>query len=115
MSKIDKNARRMSTGLLWPSSSRLGRSRPLCYWTLCSWVLVCCLLLSLTAVAQQSRSARKIDDLRPTVLLISIDGFRADYLDKTPSPTLHKLAAAGASGSLIPCFPSKTFPNHYSI
>jgi predicted AlkP superfamily pyrophosphatase or phosphodiesterase len=57
----------------------------------------------------------KIDDLRPTVLLISIDGFRPDYLEKTPSPNLHKLAASGVRGSLIPCFPSKTFPNHYSI
>jgi predicted AlkP superfamily pyrophosphatase or phosphodiesterase len=59
--------------------------------------------------------AQKIEDLRPTVVLVSIDGFRPDYLDRTPSPNLHKLAESGVRGSLIPCFPSKTFPNHYSI
>ncbi|MCU1283903.1 MAG: Phosphodiesterase [Acidobacteriales bacterium] len=68
-----------------------------------------------SAVVSAQTAAKKIDDLRPTVLLVSIDGFRPDYLDRTPSPNLHKLAAGGVLGSLIPCFPSKTFPNHYSI
>lgn len=50
------------------------------------------------------------------LILISIDGFRWDYLDKFPAPTLRKLAAGGVHAtSLIPCFPSKTFPNHYTL
>ncbi len=54
--------------------------------------------------------------LPPTVILISIDGFRWDYLDRYPSPILSQLAADGVRAQgLIPCFPSKTFPNHYSI
>src|SRR5207253_2783720 len=57
----------------------------------------------------------KIEGLKPTVLLVSIDGFRPDYMEKTESPNLHKLVAGGVRGTLIPSFPSKTFPNHYSI
>src|ERR1700750_48793 len=50
------------------------------------------------------------------LILISIDGFRWDYLEKFPAPTLRSLAAAGVHmPRLIPCFPSKTFPNHYSL
>jgi len=50
-----------------------------------------------------------------TVVLISIDGFRYDYLDRYPSPNLHRIIAAGVRAPLVPVFPTKTFPNHYSI
>jgi predicted AlkP superfamily pyrophosphatase or phosphodiesterase len=47
---------------------------------------------------------------------VSIDGFRWDYLDRFQPPTLMKLAANGVrADALIPQFPSKTFPNHYTI
>lgn len=50
------------------------------------------------------------------VLLVSIDGFRADYLDRPEAATLRGLAAEGVRARwLTPVFPSKTFPNHYSI
>ena len=50
------------------------------------------------------------------VLLISMDGFRADYLDITDTPNFDKMAKNGVrSKGLIPVFISKTFPNHYSI
>ncbi len=50
------------------------------------------------------------------VLLISFDGFRYDYLSKTDTPNFDSLAANGVKAeSLIPVFPTKTFPNHYSI
>ena len=50
------------------------------------------------------------------VLLISMDGFRYDYLDKANTPNFDKLVNTGASAkALIPVFTSKTFPNHYSI
>jgi predicted AlkP superfamily pyrophosphatase or phosphodiesterase len=59
---------------------------------------------------------KPIKDLKPTVILISLDGFRADYLEKYPSPRLNKLAKEGVRAKwLIPSFPSKTFPNHYTI
>ena len=50
-----------------------------------------------------------------TVLLISIDGFRADYLDRGLTPTLSALAADGVRAAMRPSFPSLTFPNHYTL
>ena len=53
---------------------------------------------------------------RSIVVLISIDGFRWDYLDRYQPPALLRLAANGVRAEgLIPQFPSKTFPNHYTI
>ncbi|MCW3848929.1 ectonucleotide pyrophosphatase/phosphodiesterase [Sphingomonas sp. LB-2] len=51
----------------------------------------------------------------PITILISIDGFRADYLNRGVTPVLSRLAAEGASGTMRPSFPSKTFPNHWTI
>ena len=50
------------------------------------------------------------------VLLISLDGFRADYVDRPNAVNLRRLAARGVRAErMIPAFPSKTFPNHYTI
>jgi predicted AlkP superfamily pyrophosphatase or phosphodiesterase len=50
------------------------------------------------------------------VILISIDGFRWDYLQRFAPPALSRLAADGVRAEgLIPQFPSMTFPNHYTI
>ena len=52
----------------------------------------------------------------PTVLLISLDGFRWDYLDRYEAPTMRRLASEGVRAErMIPSFPSKTFPNHYTL
>jgi predicted AlkP superfamily pyrophosphatase or phosphodiesterase len=52
----------------------------------------------------------------PPLILISIDGYRADYLDRGHSPVLAALAADGVRArGLRPVFPSLTFPNHYTI
>ena len=54
---------------------------------------------------------------RPTpLLLISIDGYRHDYMQRGLSPTLTMLAQGGVQAAAMqPAFPSLTFPNHYSI
>lgn len=53
---------------------------------------------------------------QPQLLLISFDGFRADYLTKTETPNFDRLIKNGATAEgLIPIFPTKTFPNHYAI
>ncbi len=50
------------------------------------------------------------------LILISIDGFRWDYLQKYNAPVLKQLAADGVYAQrLTPSFPSLTFPNHYTI
>jgi predicted AlkP superfamily pyrophosphatase or phosphodiesterase len=54
--------------------------------------------------------------LGTTVLLISIDGFRWDYLDRGLTPNLSRLAREGVRAeALVPVFPTKTFPNHFTI
>jgi predicted AlkP superfamily pyrophosphatase or phosphodiesterase len=52
---------------------------------------------------------------RPLTVLISIDAFRADYLGRGVTPVLSKLAAEGVRAQMRPSFPSKTFPNHYTL
>ena len=53
---------------------------------------------------------------KPYVILVSIDGYRYDYTDKFKTKNLRKFRDRGTSAEgLIPVFPSKTFPNHYSI
>jgi predicted AlkP superfamily pyrophosphatase or phosphodiesterase len=48
-------------------------------------------------------------------ILISIDGFRPDYLERGVTPALSRLAREGAAASMRPAFPSITFPNHYTL
>src|SRR6202007_1733578 len=55
-------------------------------------------------------------DAAPTLVLLSLDGWRWDYDRKAPTPNLHRLMARGVRAErLIPSFPSKTFPNHYTV
>lgn len=50
------------------------------------------------------------------VLLISIDGFMPEYMDRNDTPNLDCIAQQGVRAkSMIAVFPSKTFPSHYSI
>ncbi|EPR09650.1 phosphodiesterase [Sphingobium indicum IP26] len=51
----------------------------------------------------------------PVTILVSIDGFRPDYLKRGVTPHLSGLAAAGVEASMRPSFPTKTFPNHWAI
>lgn len=67
--------------------------------------------LSPQAQAQQAKAAATTP-----LLLISIDGYRADYIGRGFSPALQQLAATGVhADSMQPSFPSLTFPNHYAI
>ncbi len=72
-----------------------------------------CALLAACASAPRSVSAPEIP---PTVLLLSIDGMRADKLDATNTPNLFRLASEGVrSVGMRPSYPSLTFPNHYTL
>ena len=52
----------------------------------------------------------------PYVILVSLDGFRYDYIEKHQAKFLAEFATLGTQAeSLIPSYPSVTFPNHYSI
>lgn len=70
-------------------------------------------LILLLAACRPAPAPRAGDGI---VILISIDGWRWDYLERFAPPTLSRLAADGVRAEgLIPQFPSKTFPNHYTI
>lgn len=49
------------------------------------------------------------------VVVVSLDGCRWDYPYWYDTPFFGRMATEGVESGLVPCFPSKTFPNHYSI
>lgn len=76
-----------------------------------SFVRVLLLLLVYGAVVS-CRPARRD---APPLILISADGLRYDFLDRVPTPAIDALARHGVRAPLVPVFPTKTFPNHYTI
>ena len=52
---------------------------------------------------------------KKTTIVISCDGFRWDYSEMYDTPFLDLMARQGVKGELVPSFPSKTFPNHYTL
>ena len=48
-------------------------------------------------------------------VVISLDGFRWDYPQWYDTPFIDYMSANGVESGLIPSFPSKTFPNHYTL
>lgn len=71
-------------------------------------VLLCAAWLGFAASAL---AAPKPDLL----ILVSIDGFRADYLTHHKTPVIEALARRGVSAAMRPSYPSETFPNHYTL
>ncbi len=64
---------------------------------------------SCSHVSEENRPAGKI-------LLISFDGFMNEYLDRNPTPNFDRFIEGGVKAEhMIPVFPTKTFPNHYSL
>ncbi|KAI0086990.1 Phosphodiest-domain-containing protein [Irpex rosettiformis] len=53
---------------------------------------------------------------KKTALIVSIDGLRADYLDRGFTPHLLAIAKKGLRAkSMRPIFPTLTFPNHWAL
>jgi len=69
---------------------------------------------SLRVVPGRTNSAAQ--EKKPYVIFISADGFRHDLADKYKAKNLLALREKGvAAKSMIPSYPSVTFPNHYSL
>ena len=50
------------------------------------------------------------------LVILSMDGFRWDFPEMADTPNLDSIAKAGVRAEAIrPAFPSKTFPNHYTM
>jgi len=82
-------------------------------------VLLLTVLIILGLILWSSKRA-DLPSLDPTVapvIILSIDGFRYSYLTQYGEhiPTLLSIASKGIQSPLQPIFPSKTFPNHFSI
>lgn len=71
--------------------------------------LVCLALSACASLPDRPGTARN------QLVLISIDGWRSDYLERGVTPNLKYLADNGATGAMRPSFPSLTFPNHYTL
>jgi predicted AlkP superfamily pyrophosphatase or phosphodiesterase len=79
-----------------------------------SQLLIVFLLFFVNALDGFSLHAQDVKS--QTTIILSLDGFRWDYPDKTSTPALDRIAREGVKAiALIPSFPSKTFPNHYTI
>lgn len=83
------------------------------------WILVGALTASAQSDTAQHTSQRKNSleqQKKPYVILISADGFRWDYAKKYQANHLLDMGKNGVrAASMIPSFPSVTFPNHYSL
>jgi predicted AlkP superfamily pyrophosphatase or phosphodiesterase len=78
--------------------------------------LLLVLLLASAGLAIGTARAQQPGELERTIILVSFDGWRWDYHTRIPVPNLRRLIDRGVKAdSLIPAFPSKTFPNHYTI
>jgi len=70
--------------------------------------------LATIAISASCQSVKEKDD--QYVVILSLDAFRWDYPTLANTPNLNSIAQEGVTAQgLIPCFPSKTFPNHYSM
>ena len=70
----------------------------------------------LLALVLRAPAAPSVPPNERILILVSLDGFRWDYLQKYKAPHLSQLAAEGVRAEkLIPAFPSMTFPNHHTI
>ncbi len=83
-------------------------------------VLAAALATALSCATVPARGAApvaaRVAAPRQRVLLVSLDGFRADYVDRPGAVHLRRLAARGVRAErMVPSFPSKTFPNHYTL
>ncbi|HZF46347.1 MAG TPA: ectonucleotide pyrophosphatase/phosphodiesterase, partial [Sphingomonadaceae bacterium] len=79
-------------------------------------IAAACAAFALPLAAQSATPiTAQAEQREPITILISLDGFRPDYLKRGLTPNLVQLAAGGVKADLIPSFPSLTFPNHHSI
>lgn len=79
----------------------------------CRYILIAFLLLLGSCKSNDQDPSQTLDEY---VVVVSFDGFRWDYPDLYNTPTMDEVAKRGVKAHrLIPSFPTKTFPNHYTL
>lgn len=74
------------------------------------------LALCAAAAAVPAQRPSTAGQSKPYVILVSFDGMKPEYLQRIDLPNFQRVMQGGVrSVGMIPTFPSKTFPNHYSI
>ncbi len=68
------------------------------------------LLLAVLAAVNVSGAGRET-----YTVVVSLDGLRWDYAEAFDVPFFDQLAREGVKAVMMPSFPSKTFPNHYTL
>lgn len=83
------------------------------------FVALACLWLAACAPFSQRLGAPLRGPVAATdhlTVMVSLDGFRPDYLTRGLTPNLNAIAAEGVRAqSVKPSFPTITFPNHYTL
>lgn len=71
----------------------------------------------LSGCATTPQTSQDITASEPTpVILVSLDGFRTEYLSRGITPHIAAIAQSGITTTAMhPSFPSITFPNHYTL
>ena len=72
-------------------------------------ILASLLLLLLLLPGASARSRER------TVIVVSMDGFRPDYIRMYGAPNIEAAMRSGVSTAMWPSYPASTFPNHYAI
>ncbi len=80
-------------------------------------ILIYILAMVLLGSCKKNKSSEvEADPIESYVVMVSFDGFRWDYTDLYETPNFDELAIDGVKADrLIPSFPTKTFPNHYTL
>jgi predicted AlkP superfamily pyrophosphatase or phosphodiesterase len=79
------------------------------------WAVIT-LLLFFAACSGKKNGHEETGTLDSYVVVVSFDGFRWDYSELYETPNFDDMALQGVKAEyLIPSFPSKTFPNHYTL
>jgi len=78
--------------------------------------LIYIIIVLLSVLSFTACSNLKVEKEAPYVVVVSLDAFRWDYDSIHGTPVLDDIARNGVIAErLIPSFPTKTFPNHYTI
>lgn len=71
------------------------------------FLVIACVVLT-AAVSVRAASGN-------VTVIVSLDGFRWDYAEAFDAPFMKYMADNGVKAVMQPSFPSKTFPNHYTL